>query len=467
MTIEGLMILLALLIALICGVLLCTTHQARRQFTRRYNHKSSERRDHNAVLQPWTFPLAAPHVSHRSPALVATPAHVISLQVGSQFDSRFPIVKSVKKLLNLEEYSTLNRMPIARLLGGRRPYLIVGLVLTLLLVVLVACQPVAPTTSTGAAGGDTVPAKLVIYSGRNENLIGPLIAKFSEETGIEVEVRYGNTPELAATILEEGQNSPADVFFAQDAGSLGAVSKAGILAPLPADLLNDVPAYLRSDDGDWIGISGRARVLVYNVNELTEADLPDTIWGLTEETWRNRVGWAPTNASFHSFVTALRILEGEERAREWLEAMLANGVQPFPNNNTIVQAAASGEISVGLTNHYYLYRFLAEQGEGFGARNYYFRQPNAGSIINIAGVGILKTARNPESARIFVEYLLSRDAQEYFAQNTFEYPLIESDIVLPDILVPLAEIATPEIDLSDLADLEGTLTLLQEVGALE
>ena len=364
----------------------------------------------------------------------------------------------------------MNRFGVDQLMSTHRFRFAATLLLLLLLAVIAACQPVtAPAAGTpgDTRGESNAPAKIVIYSGRNENLVGPLITQFTQETGIQVEVRYGSTPELAATILEEGRNSPADVFFAQDAGSLGALSKAGIFAPLPADLLDDVPAALQSDQGDWIGISGRARVLVYHTAQLTEADLPDTIWGLTEETWRDRVGWAPTNASFQSFVTALRVLEGEDRAREWLEAMLANGVQQYPNNNTIVQAAASGEIAVGLTNHYYLYRFLAEQGEGFGARNYYFREANAGSIINIAGVGILTTARNPEAAQAFVEYLLSRSAQEYFAQQTFEYPLIESDIQLPDILKPLSEIAIPDLDLSDLDDLTSTLALLQEVGALD
>jgi iron(III) transport system substrate-binding protein len=183
--------------------------------------------------------------------------------------------------------------------------------------------------------------------------------------------------------------------------------------------------------------------------------------------WSGRVGWAPTNASFHTFVTALRVLEGEDRAKEWLEAMIANNVQTYEGNAQIVEAVAAGEISVGLPNHYYLYRFLAEQGEEFSARNYYFRAPHAGSIVNVAGVAILNTAKNPAAAQQFVEFLLSVDAQEYFANETYEYPLIDAEIVLPEILLPLEEIATPEVELNDLDDLAGTLALLQEVGALE
>ena len=338
---------------------------------------------------------------------------------------------------------------------------------TLLLAACQAVQPATPAASGSASGEDTTSGTLVVYSGRSENLVAPIIDQFSEATGIQVEVRYGGTPEIAATIMEEGENSPADVFFSQDGGALGELSKAGLLAPLPSTVLEQVPPNLEGRNGDWVGISGRARVLVYNNSELTEADLPADIWGLTEPEWNGRVGWAPTNASFQTFVTALRVLEGEDRAREWLEAMIANDVQSYDGNPAIVEAAAAGEISVGLTNHYYLYRFLAEQGEEFSARNYYFPTPHAGSIINVAGVGILKTSQNPDAAQQFVEYLLSTDAQQYFASETYEYPLVDAGIEVPEILLPLDQIATPDLDLSDLDDLQGTLELLQSTGALE
>lgn len=351
-----------------------------------------------------------------------------------------------------------------RLLRANRATLL-ALVLPAALV-LGACQPITPVAPDAQSEtGDS--QKLVIYSGRSENLVDPIIQQFATETGIEVEVRYGGTSELASTILEEGSNSPADVFFAQDAGALGALSKAGRLQPLSDSVLALVPAGMVSHQGDWVGVSGRARVLVYNTDELTEADLPADVWGLTEEAWRGRVGWAPTNASFQSFVTALRVLEGEERAREWLEAMIANDVQTYDSNAPIVAATAAGEISAGLVNHYYLYRFLAEEGEGFAARNYHFTAPHAGSMINIAGAGILDTSANTEAATRFVEFLLSNEAQQYFADQTFEYPLAGEGIATSELLVPIADVPTPDLDLGDLDDLEGTLTLLQESGALD
>lgn len=360
----------------------------------------------------------------------------------------------------------------------RQPLTLMILLVGLLL--MAACQPTtlpAPASPDSAApdaaetetaveepAGDTA-QRLVIYSGRNENLVGPLLEQFQSDTGITVEVRYGDTAEMAATILEEGNNSPADVFFAQDAGALGALQAADRFQPLPEDVLELVAPRLRSEAGEWVGVSGRARVFVYNTETVAEEELPASIWELIEPEWQGRVGWAPTNASLQSFVTALRVLEGEDRAREWLEALIANDVQLFTGNSQIVEAVGRGEIDLGLVNHYYLYRFLAED-PNFPAANYHPTSGGAESMINVAGVGILDTAENTEAALTFVRYLLSDAAQQYFAEETSEYPLA-GNVEVNERLTPLAEIATPDIDLSDLADLQGTLELLQDVGALD
>jgi iron(III) transport system substrate-binding protein len=312
---------------------------------------------------------------------------------------------------------------------------------------------------------DLAGSELVIYSGRNEELVGPLIEMFSEATGIEAAVRYGNTAEMAATILEEGRNSPADIFFGQDAGALGALAQEGRLQALPQGTLDLVDPRFRAPDGEWVGVSGRARVVAYNTNNLTEDDLPDSIFDFTDPQWRGRIGWAPTNGSFQSFVTALRVTEGEDAAREWLEGIQANEPQVYANNNAILEGVASGEVDVGFVNHYYLFRQLEEQGEGYAARNYFFPGGDLGSLINVAGAGIVDTAGNQEAAQAFIDYLLSAEAQEYFRNQTKEYPLvtgIDADPMLP----PLEGLDTPDIDLNQLYDLEGTLEMLQEAGVL-
>jgi iron(III) transport system substrate-binding protein len=323
--------------------------------------------------------------------------------------------------------------------------------------------------AASAAAGDvsSTGGELVIYSGRSENLVAPLIEEFEQETGIDVEVRYGGTAEMAATILEEGDNSPADVFFAQDAGSLGALAEVDRLTKLPDAVLNKVDARYRDPNGEWVGASGRARVLVYNTDLVQQGNLPNNVFELTDPKWADQVGWAPTNGSFQSFVTAMRLLNGDDATRQWLEDMIANGVQSYDNNVAIVEAVGKGEIQVGLVNHYYLYRFLAEQGESFPARNYYFPDGGADALVNIAGAGIVNTTNQEEFALRFVEFLLSDEAQQYFADETVEYPLVTADIAVNPLLTPLSELNPPQIDLSDLSDLQSTLEMLQDVGALQ
>jgi iron(III) transport system substrate-binding protein len=316
-------------------------------------------------------------------------------------------------------------------------------------------------TATAAGAGD-----FTLYSGRNETLVGPLLEQYAAETGVTVDTRFGGTGELAATILEEGENSPASAFFAQDAGALGLLADEGRFQQLPDEILELVDPRFRDPDGRWVGVTGRARVLAYNTDVLTEEELPSSVHDLTDSAWAGRVGWAPENASFQAFITAFRLLEGDHAAREWLEAMIANGTVNFGDSNTaIVQAVGAGEIDAGLVNHYYAYVVGQEEGPDFPVANHFFAAGDPGSLINVAGIGILEGAENTEAALAFTAYLLSPAAQEYFATETFEYPLV-AGIEASEGLAPLNEIGHPEIDLGDLADLRDTLDLLAEVGLL-
>jgi iron(III) transport system substrate-binding protein len=322
-----------------------------------------------------------------------------------------------------------------------------------------------PATNDGSPTPGAGNGSLTVYSGRSEQLIAPLIEQFQQETGITVNVRYGDTAELAILLIEEGEASPADIFFAQDAGALGAVAQEGMLAEIPSDLIEQVPEAFRSPAGEWLGISGRARVVAYDSNDVTPADLPQSIDELTDEQWRGRIGWAPTNGSFQAFVTALRLMRGDDGAREWLEGMLANEPVRYDGNPPIIQAIADGEVDLGLVNHYYALRQQAEQGGDFPVRDHFLPGDDPGSLINIAGVGLLGTSQNQEAAQRFIEYLLSPEGQEYFAENTYEYPLVDG-VAGPEGVPPLADLQHPDIDLSDLSDLQGTLELLNEVGVL-
>ena len=329
-------------------------------------------------------------------------------------------------------------------------------------------QPdIAPADLLKTAGGTRSgePSSLVIYSGRSESLVGPIVEQFEEVTGIDVAVKYGKTGEIAATILEEGDDSPADVFFAQDPGGLGEVAKAGLFEPLPDSITLKVPVWARSPEDQWVGISGRARVIIYNTESLTQDRMPTNMQGFTRPEWRGRIGWAPTNASFQSMVTAMRVVWGEEETRRWLRGIQANEPLEYAKNTPTVAATGTGEIDVGFVNHYYLYRFLAEEGEDFRARNYHVTDGGPGGVILVAGGGILKGAENRDNAERFFSYMLSEEAQKYFAGQTYEYPLV-SGVDTAHLLTPLEEINSPDIDMASLDDLAGTQAMLRDLGIL-
>ena len=332
-----------------------------------------------------------------------------------------------------------------------------------------ACSGADPTPTTGPTPTAWVvevekrPGDLILYVGRGESLVEPIIEQFRTLTGINVQVKYAGTSELAATLLEEGDRSPADVFFAQDPGGLGAVED--MLVSLPDAILGRVPEWASSPGGKWVGISGRARTIVYNPDALSETDLPDDIWGFVEPKWKGRIGWAPTNASFQAMITAMRALWGQDKTREWLEGVQANDPSVYPKNTPQVAAVAAGEIDVGFVNHYYLFRFLAEEGDSFPARNYHPRAGGPGAVVMVAGAGILSTSENRENAEKFVDFMLSQVAQQYFAGQTYEYPLVDG-VNTNRLLVPFEDINRPDVPLKDMADLEGTVRLLQETGAL-
>lgn len=305
------------------------------------------------------------------------------------------------------------------------------------------------------------PQSITVYSGRSEELVGPILEAFEKKAGIDLQVKYGDTAELASTILEEGERSPADVFLAQDAGALGAVQKEGLFDKLASDITSRVPAKFRSASDAWVGVTGRARVLVYNTERLKASDMPGSVLDLTQAKYRGKVGWAPTNGSFQAFVTALRKVKGQDVARQWLEAMKANGTKSYEKNAAIVKATGSGEIDLGLVNHYYLVE-IKKEDPSIKAANHFFTG-DVGGLVNVSGAGVLKSSKNKKAALEFLEYLLSDEAQGSFANEASEYPVVES-VKASAELPPLETLSQPGIDLSDLDDLKGTLELLRETG---
>jgi iron(III) transport system substrate-binding protein len=326
-------------------------------------------------------------------------------------------------------------------------------------------EPATTEPATTEPADDPAPTgSITLYSGRGEDLVGPIIERFTEVSGIDVQVRYGNSAEMLLLIQEEGANSPADVYFAQGAGFLGTLSAEGGLLELPADILEQVAEGLRSPADDWVGITGRARTVVYNTDVLTEDELPDSLVDFADPAWKGRIGWVPANASFQDHVTALRFILGEDATRAWLEGIIANEPLEYENNASLVEAVAAGEVDVGLTNHYYLYRFL-EEDPSFAAANKFFPDADVGALVNIAGAGIVATSSQPEAAAELIRFLLSPEAQQYFAETNYELP-VTADVDPAEGLPRVDSLMLPEFDLNLLLDLEGTVDLLIDVGAL-
>ena len=319
--------------------------------------------------------------------------------------------------------------------------------------------------SAALARGDET-GEVVIYSGRSKSLVAPLVRTIQKDTGIKVTVRYGKTAGLALLLQEEGKKSPADLFWAQDAGALSMLAKKGMFRRLSGPEVQRVPPEFRGDGLTWVATSGRARVLAYSTKRVRAADLPRTVFDLTDAKWRNRVGWAPTNGSFQAFVSAMRGKYGDERTRKWLLAMKANGTKAYPKNTPILQAIAAGEIDLGLPNHYYLLRFKTADKK-FPVAQTAFGDGDVGNLVNVAGVGMLESAPHPRAAARVVAYLLAAKAQQYFTSSIFEYPVLD-DVIPNAMLLDLDTLRRKSagIDLATLHDLEGTLKLLREVGLL-
>jgi iron(III) transport system substrate-binding protein len=292
-------------------------------------------------------------------------------------------------------------------------------------------------------------------------LVAPLIERFEEASGIDVEVRYGSSPEMAATLLTEGADSPADLFYAQDPASLGSV--ADLMVPLPESILSLVSAAFRDPDGLWVGITVRSRVLAFNPELVPEDELPASYRDLVDPEWSGRIGIAPTNGSFIAFVSAMILTEGDEATLVWLEGLAANDPITYDGNAPIAAAVDAGDVDVGLINHYYLLQLGAEQG-GTTGQNHFFSEPDAGSLVMPSGISMLATAQNPGAATELIAFLLSSESQAYFAETNFEYP-VASGAPAPAGAPALDSLVSPVLRATDMADvLDRATDMITEAG---
>jgi iron(III) transport system substrate-binding protein len=310
-----------------------------------------------------------------------------------------------------------------------------------------------------ASGGE----RITVYSGRTAELIRPLLERFSQETGIAVDFKAGDSADLALLIDQEGDNSPADVFISQSPGATAFLAERDRLRALPQDVLDLVPPEDRAGEGQWVGLSGRVRVLVYNTDDVDPATRPDSVLDLTAPEYRGQVGVAPSNGSFQDFVSAMRVQQGDDATEQWLQGMADNDSPVYANNTAIVAAVGRGEIPMGLVNHYYNVRAKAED-PSVESENHFFPYGDIGSLLIITASGVVSTSKHSEAAERLVRFLLSEESQQYFATETDEYPLIAG--VQPTAGLPsLASLDVDTVDFDQLGgELEGTIRMIAESG---
>ncbi len=327
------------------------------------------------------------------------------------------------------------------------------------LVVTLSLSALALPALAGCGGEEA----LTVYSGRTENLVGPIIDDFTATTGLDVKVRYLDSAEMALLVQEEGEGTPADVVISQSPGALGYLTDLGLLATLPDTTLERVAPGFRNADGQWVGMSGRVRTLVYNTDLVLTEELPDSVFDLTDRAYAGRVALAPTNGSFQDFVTAMREQYGDDVAGDWLDGMAANNARPYADNTSIVQAVARGEVPMGLVNHYYNERALAED-PSLSSQNFFFPDGDIGSLLIATGAAIPVASDRSDDAQTLVDFLLSEQAQTFFSEETFEYPLA-SDASAADVLPPLDSLEYATYDLDALGGgLGRTLELIEASG---
>ena len=327
---------------------------------------------------------------------------------------------------------------------------------------LSACQP----------GGEEEATELTVYSGRSQALVDSLVERYRAQSDVDVQVRYGTDSQLLAALQEEGDQSEADVYWANTVGALGNASNNDLLATLP-DTLATLPDRFTSESRQWVPVTTRFRVLAYNSDRVDTTDLPASVTDLPNaEQFEGRIGWTPAYSSFQDFVTALRLTQGDDVAMNWLEGMKELNPKSYTSNTPMIQALAAGEIDVALTNHYYVLRIQQSGASGAASSaapvdTYHFADGDIGNLALVTGAGMLNTADETEAAQDFIRFLLAEEAQTYAAQTVNEYPVVQDTELPPYLLDADAALRlSPEFDMERLREIDETLNMLRDADLL-
>ena len=323
-------------------------------------------------------------------------------------------------------------------------------------------------SGTSIADLPDLEGSLTVYLGGGEGGLYVELLDLLEQAyeGFTVNHRIDSSSSLATTIVEEYEAgaTTADVFMSVDAGSLGFVANAGATQSLPSEALNAVPGSFQDGDGRWVGFAGRARAIPYNTNQVSPSELPNKVSEFPNTAaLEGTMGWAPSYGAFQSFITAMRLNKSDEAARSWLSEMQNHGITEYGNEFAVSNSVADGELAAGFANHYYSLRVQSARQNA--PLDLYFTEGDAGALVNVSGLEILNGTGKSELAGNFVRHVLSAEAQEFFATRTFAYPMI-SGVQPVGGLPRIDDLNPPDIDLTELADVSGTVDLMREAGVL-
>ncbi|WP_430297013.1 iron ABC transporter substrate-binding protein [Sinomonas sp. B1-1] len=322
-----------------------------------------------------------------------------------------------------------------------RPRALAGLALA-----AVAALGLSACGGSSANQSSQDPNTLVVYNAQHETLTKEWIDQFTAETGIKVDYRQGDDSEMSNQIIQEGANSPADVFLTENSPAMTQVENAGLFADIDAATAAQVPAQYRPSTNKWTGIAARSTVFVYNKDKVSEAQLPKSLLDLQNPEWKGRWAASPSGADFQAIVSALLETKGEDATKAWLAGMKENA-KAYKGNVTAMKAVNTGEIDGAVIYHYYYYGDQAKTGENSNKVGlHYFKNQDPGAFVSISGGGVLKSSKHQEQAQAFLKFITGKKGQEVLQKGTsFEYA-VGSGVPSNEKLVPLADLQAPVVD---------------------
>jgi iron(III) transport system substrate-binding protein len=339
---------------------------------------------------------------------------------------------------------------------------VAGLAVLLAVGVLAACGSASGATGSGSAGSIT------LYSGQHEQTTQSLVTAFEQQTGIHVNVRYNDEDSFADEIVTEESHPVADVFYTENSPALEYLQDKGLLAPVAAGTLAKTPTADNSPQGDWLGISARVSVLIYNPSLISASQLPTSVLQLANPKYKGKLAFAAGETDFQPIVTSVARTYGDAAASTWLSGIKANaGSHTYPDNETIADEVNRGAAAFGVVNQYYWYRMEAELGaSNVHSKIAYFAPHDPGYVVDVSAAGILKSSKNQADAQKFLAFLVSKQGQEVIAHSiSYEYPLDDGvQTTAPE--TPFNQLQPAAISIADLGDGATAIALLQKAGLL-